>query len=155
MVVQLLVHRSQPVSLSQIYNIIFNKSKLKESPTEFVALVLEILSQIESQSSAGPLSVVQCVLRENNLKYLEQLPALRSEAVQTEFEEYELQYVFPLSADTMDSVTAHLATSPSLDEVLEFVRNLKESSGTVFSNFETMRLILAYVLKTYYFVECA
>jgi len=142
-----------PIDLAVIYDIIFNKTTLAKSQREFVALVLEILSQIEEQQSV--MAVLSAVTNGDILNsFLCHLPSVETEQIATEFEEYELQYVYPLSGGTVEAVEQHLASKPSVDELVQFVSD-QMAKNKIYSNYKTMALILSYSLQTFYFAECS
>lgn len=117
-----------------------------------MALALEILSSLEAEKTClGVVAEAQSATAPI-LSFLSSIPSISSTATQTEFEEYELQYLYPLSGDAVHSVEQHIAGSPSVDEMVRFVAELKAESKC-FSNFETTRLLMTYALRTFYFAE--
>jgi len=146
--------KGEGITLADVYRVIFEQKVLRSAETEFVALVLEILSQIEEQQS--PLAVVSAVegsepdvLRE----YLSEIPSVRTEKIQNEFVEYGLQFVFPLDDDAVLRVQQHLDSKPSVEAMLEFV-SAQSAKTKIHSNYRTMGLMLSYSLNAFYFAEC-
>jgi len=86
--------------------------------------------------------------------FLSEIPSLRTESTQTEFEEYELQYVYPLDDDGMRRFEEHIASKPSLSAMIEFV-TAQKAETKIYSNYRTMAMMLEYSLRTFYFAECS
>merc|ERR1719295_1743762 len=101
------------------------------------------------------MALVSAVERGNILdSFLAQIVSLESVQIETEFEEYELQYVYPLSGEHVHSVEECIASEPSMEELIEFVVSLR-ANGRIYSNYKTMTVILTYCLETFYFSKCA
>jgi len=140
------------IDLDTMYDIIYNKTRLKEDKGKFLALVLEMLSQIETKRSC--LKVVPLLQRADILnKYLIHTPEIESKQTETEFEEYRLNYAYPLSQDIYDELNTLISNQASCEQIVEFLRTAK-SKRMIYSNYKTMYIILEYVLKAMYFSKC-
>ena len=149
----LLNEQNKKIDLEALYDVIYSKSNLKESEPEFLALVLEILSLYEQDASC--LAVVHAVDTMQILsKYLAKTPGIESGQTMQEFDEYGLQYVYPLRADILEELKKRISLNMSMEEALEYLVSMR-SKERIYSNYQTLHLLLSYIMKRFYFEECA
>jgi len=145
-------NKNKVIGLDKIYDIIYNKTNLRESTQEFVALVLEILSLIEIKKSC--LSVVDSIDSKDMMrKYLAKTPDVGTKGIMKEFDEYGLQYVYPLNDEIIKDIQNQIDQKVSLDQLLQSLLNMKDKQ-IIYSNYKTLNIILPYILKTFYFNKC-
>ena len=143
----------KPITLQKVYDIIFNQTNLrKETESEFIALCLEIMSVIENMRS--PLYLCSDLMAGDILsQYLCQMPQIESEEVMTEFDEYGLQYAYPLRDEIIKEIEAKIAGNISLEELCNYLSELKENSK-IYGNYKSIRMIIAYMFNSFYFDKC-
>ena len=145
-------NKSKIITLDKMYGIIFNKTKLNEDRDSFLALVLELLSQIETKKSC--LMAVDMLESGDILnKYFKKIPDIKDDNVVNEFDEYGLNYAYPLDNDIYDGLKGLINNKCTLTEILQFLTDLA-GKQKIFTNYKTMKIVLEYVLKSFYFAKC-
>ena len=145
-------NKSKIIDLDKVYNIIFNKTKLNEHQKTFLALNLEIVSQIETKKSC---LVAVKMLDEGDIldKYFINIPKINAPKTMQEFDDYGLNYAYPLDKEIYENIEGIINNQGSLTDIIEFLTNLQQKQKC-FTNYKTMKMILNYALNTVYFSKC-
>jgi len=146
-------NKQKVIDLDKIYDIIYNKTNLAQSgPNEFLALILEILSLTEIERSC--LFVTKYIDSKDLInKYLAKTPNIESKQTMKEFEEYGLQYIYPLNMEIINNLEQKINEKCSIKDIAKHLKDLKREN-LIYSNYKTIHLILSYVLNTFYFNLC-
>merc|ERR1712187_539307 len=86
-------------------------------------------------------------------KYLAKTPDVGTKGIMKEFDEYGLQYVYPLNDEIIKDIQNQIDQKVSLDQLLQSLLNMKDKQ-IIYSNYKTLNIILPYILKTFYFNKC-
>ena len=142
-------NKSKVIDLNKIYDIIYNKTKLNQDNDTFLALNLEIISQIETKKS--------CLMAVNMLesgdilnKYFKNIQKITSKKVINEFDEYGLNYAYPLKQEIYENLQSIIDNKCSLTDILGFLTKLQRKQK-IYTNYKTMNMILTYTLNSFYF----
>jgi len=139
------------ITLQSVYAAILSAEPLQSDPPSLLALSLEILSTYEAEASS--LAMVAAVDEFNIVEALRALPEVESKQSAQEFEEYGLQFVYPIHENITAQFTAHIASEPSMAEVLTFLKKTRKkcSGKRCFSNYKTLRMVLEYMARRFFF----